>query len=319
MHRIRHRSRRRNKQRKIIIGGVCSLLLIMTVGYAAMQTNLEIKAKGNVIKKATGGEALLDNVDVVTSGDGLYKDVYEENVYTYRGANPNNYVAFNDETWRIISVNTSDNTIKIMRNEILKDRQFSISSCSISYNNNQENGIYIINNIIYAAGDISTTIVCKNWANPVELNTYLNTTYYNTLTKVEQKKMVNGTYKIGEVNNSNENIITDIEQAKVTMWKGKIGLIDAAEYVRASTNSSCTGVHDYFVNSDCYDNSNNYNWMDSNDNWWSISPSTISNAHIWSIDNDRISAHSADASSSVRPVVTLSPEVKITSGDGTEK
>lgn len=99
MGRLRHRSRRRNKQRKVIIISICSLLLIMTVGYAAMQTNLEIKAKGNVIKKATAGSDLVDKAGVVTSGDGLYADSYESNVYTYRGANPNNYVTFNGETW----------------------------------------------------------------------------------------------------------------------------------------------------------------------------------------------------------------------------
>ena len=120
----RHRSRRKNKQRKIIIISTCSILLLMTAGYAAMQTNIEINAKGNVIKKDTLGSDLIDMVGVVTSGDGLYKDSYEENVYTYRGANPNNYVTFNGEEWRIISVNTADNTIKIMRNGGLLDREY---------------------------------------------------------------------------------------------------------------------------------------------------------------------------------------------------
>ena len=133
MGRLRHRSRRRNKQRKVIIISICSLLLIMTVGYAAMQTNLEIKAKGNVIKKATAGSDLVDKAGVVTSGDGLYADSYESNVYTYRGANPNNYVTFNGETWRIISANTSDNTIKI-----IKDTSIGIMPYDTSTNNRSE-------------------------------------------------------------------------------------------------------------------------------------------------------------------------------------
>ena len=52
---------------------------------------------------------------VTTTGDGLYADTYEEGRYIYKGANPNNYITFSGETWRIISVE-SDNTIKIMRN-----------------------------------------------------------------------------------------------------------------------------------------------------------------------------------------------------------
>lgn len=63
MRRSRYKTRRRNKQRKIIIISVCDLLLIMTVGYVAMQTNLEIKAKGNIVSNPTGGEALLEMVD----------------------------------------------------------------------------------------------------------------------------------------------------------------------------------------------------------------------------------------------------------------
>ena len=122
------RKRRRNKQRKIIIVSVCSLLLIMSAGYAAMQTNLNIKAKGNVVEKTSLGSDLVNMAGVVDSGDGLYKDSYESNVYTYRGSNPNNYVTFNGESWRIISANTSDNTIKIMRNGVLSDRVYDARS-----------------------------------------------------------------------------------------------------------------------------------------------------------------------------------------------
>ncbi len=42
------RRRRRRKQRKIIIISSLTLLFIMTVGYAAFQTNISITAKGNV-------------------------------------------------------------------------------------------------------------------------------------------------------------------------------------------------------------------------------------------------------------------------------
>ena len=42
----------------------------------------------------------------VTEGDGLYKDEYEEGKYTYKGVNPNNYITFNNEMWRIISIDS---------------------------------------------------------------------------------------------------------------------------------------------------------------------------------------------------------------------
>ena len=186
MRRSRYKTRRRNKQRKIIIISVCGLLLIMTVGYAAMQTNLEIKAKGNIVSNPTGGEALLEMVDVVTSGDGLYKDSYEENVYTYRGSNPNNYVKFNGESWRIVSANTSDNTIKIMRNAVLSDRAFDTSSNGRNDGNycNHSSGcnIWGSSSTLYNASLSPKTTLAREvggtaYALPskeAELNTYLN-------------------------------------------------------------------------------------------------------------------------------------------------
>ncbi len=51
----------------------------------------------NTCFSKTGGEWVLDNTDIVASGDGLYADEYEDGKYTYKGANPNNYVTFNNE------------------------------------------------------------------------------------------------------------------------------------------------------------------------------------------------------------------------------
>ena len=100
----------------------------------------------------SAGDSILDNTDIVTSGDGLYEDEYEEGKYTYKGANPNNYVTFNNEIagWRIISIN-SDGTIKIMRDASIGNRAWDSSSSN-------------------------------NWNRPATLNTYLNGTYYNNLT-----------------------------------------------------------------------------------------------------------------------------------------
>ncbi len=69
---------RRNKQKKIILITSITLLLFLTIGYAAFQTNLNITAKANI--------KTIDITDkVVTSGDGLYEDQYEDGRYIYRG------------------------------------------------------------------------------------------------------------------------------------------------------------------------------------------------------------------------------------------
>ena len=85
----------------------------------------------NTCFSKTGGEWVLDNTDIVTSGDGLYADEYEEGKYTYKGANPNNYVTFNNEKagWRIIFIN-SDGTIKIMRDASIGNMAWDSSNSS---------------------------------------------------------------------------------------------------------------------------------------------------------------------------------------------
>ena len=130
----------------------------------------------------TGGEWVLDNVDIVNSGEGLYADEYEDGKYTYKGVNPNNYVTFNNERWRIISIN-SDGTIKIMRDA----------------------------SIGYIAWDSSGS---NNWNLPATLNTYLNGDYYNSLTSTAQSQIVEGTYYAGAVTDDNNDIQDQIVMKK---------------------------------------------------------------------------------------------------------
>ena len=129
------------------------------------------------------------DVIVVNSGDGLYADEYEEGKYTYKGANPNNYVTFNNEEagWRIISIN-SDGTIKIMRD----------ANINTSYN---------------LVWDTSNS---NNWNRPATLNTYLNGDYYNSLSSTAQSQIVEGTYYAGAVTRDNNDIQDQISDEKVT-------------------------------------------------------------------------------------------------------
>ena len=331
MHRLRPRNRRRNKQRKIIIISACSPLLFMTVGYAAMSTNLEINAKGNIIKKATAGNDLVEMVGIVNTGDGLYKDSYEENVYTYRGSNPNNYVTFNNELWRIISVNTNDNTIKIIRNVILENRLYDTANGryqgSSGYCNNNEYGCNIwgssstlydenLSPITELAREVSETkYTLPN--KEADLNDYLNGEYYNRLNTMA-KSMIkeDAVYKVGVLYCNNTSINQDIEQVNAVKWKGKIALIDATEYIKASTDSSCTNIDAAYTTANC----KNDNWIFNNDTWWTISPYSYSYSRdIGAINsNGLIDAYLVRYAHGVRPVVTLKPDVKITSGDGSE-
>ena len=223
---------------------------------------------------------LTDNV--VTSGDGLYKDSYEDNVYTYRGSNPNNYVSFNNELWRIVSINRSDNTMKIIKNTMLNQQQYdSVSSryngsyCdSVNYGCNiwgSSSTLYDINkkpiNAIdkYYNGYSNSTYSLPS--SDAELNTYLNGAYYNSLTETARGMITNGSYKAGVLNyDVNQTTNTDLQQINAVKWEGKVTLLDGSEYVRASLNNSCTGVGAYWNNIACYNNG--INWLLSSESSW---------------------------------------------------
>lgn len=118
------RRRKMKKQKQIVIISSLCLVLCLCVGYAAFQTTLSMKAKGN-IKELPNCEMGGIKVNTVTDGDGLYKDIYEEERCVYRGQNPDNYKMFNDELWRIIAKET-DGTYKIIKNDVLATREFDV-------------------------------------------------------------------------------------------------------------------------------------------------------------------------------------------------
>ena len=100
--RRRRRSHRRGKNhtvRNIVIS--CFVLTFLFASeYAAFQTVININVKGNIKQKPFNIEKLKQNI--VTSGDGLYIDSYEENRYIYRGSNPDNYIELDNKLYRIM-------------------------------------------------------------------------------------------------------------------------------------------------------------------------------------------------------------------------
>lgn len=253
-------------------------------------------------------------------------------MYAYRGSNPNNYVTFNEELWRIISVNTSDNTIKIMRNDVLSDRKYDDVAKRYSsggYCNDDGYGCNIwgssstlydsnlspITTLAREVGKTAYTLLTSE----ADLNTYLNDEYYKGLNSTVQRMITEGIYKVGVLNNqSGQKINVDISQVNAVKWKGKVALIDATEFVRVSINSSCDSVY-----SSTYSGGTNcgiLNWMLFDEIYWTMSPfSDTYSSYVFYVDAaGRLYDGFGDANNlyGVRPIVTLSSEVQITGGTG---
>lgn len=207
---MRRRFTRREKRRKgkqIITIATACLLLILGVGYAAFQTNISLKAKGNIKCIGTIAKELLLK-EVVNSGDGLYKDTYEPTRYFYKGASPKNYITFNNEMWRIISLE-EDGSLKIIKDESIGQRAWPDNTV---------------------------------WGEPVEINTYLNTEYLNSIS-TNYDKIISHDFKTGIIKDLvNDDLTNQIYEENQTIWNGKIGLISVSEYLRLNSNIGMCGT-----------------------------------------------------------------------------
>ena len=228
------------------------------------------------------------------SGDGLYKDIYEDGKCTYKGINPNNYIKFNNEMWRIISIG-ADNTIKIMRNESIGDMAFDTTGGT--YGN-------------------------SNWDRPADLKSYLNETYLPTIT-VNNDKIVSHTWSIGRVTNNNSDLAGQIISENGTQSQAtSIGMITVSEYLRANTNTE--QCENYSLNNTnrttCLTTNWMYNIVPSRDYLWTISPNASNSYSVFTVcgyssNAGRLSSINANISSGVSPVLYLTPSITLT-GDG---
>ena len=227
--------------------------------------------------------------EVVTSGDGLYKDEHEEGRYIYKGNNPNNYITFNDENagWRVISVE-NDGTIKIVK----------IDSIGNEYWNSTDS---------------------TNWES-ASLNKYLNGTYYNRLTSTAQSQIVEHDFSVGSVYEDSSNLANQINEENTEKWNGKVGLISTSEYIRANTNTAQCGTVELNNNNGCI------NWMalpNTNSNWWTINGTRYNSTYAYFYNYGRLTGsiygHNVNVSRfGVKPAVYLSSSLKIISGSGTQ-
>ena len=232
-------------------------------------------------KEPTTGETIIEDA-------GLEKDPYECR-YFFTGANPNNYITFNDEKagWRIISVEC-DGTIKIMRTASIGNQTWD-------------------------------TLMSNNWGRPASLNTYLNETYYNGLNSTAQSQIVAKDWNIGAVSYNDNNMANTINNEKAAKWNGKVALVTVSEYIRSNNNKSSCGS--FSLNNDNYSICKNAGWMYySTTWWWTLSPSATGSGGVFYVDyRGNIENYNvAGTNIAVHPVLYLSSEVKITGGTGTK-
>ena len=237
---------------------------------------------------------------------GATEDITE---YRYRGANPKNYVTFNNEVWRIIGVfPTDDGTGKIEnRIKIIKDQS--------------------IGNKYW---DTSGEYGSNNWARPATLNTELNTTYLNSLDSTAQNMIGDAKYYLGgykdttitsEVMYSYERKIKNTTSNEFYYGTnpnnlvGKLGLMYASDYGYAASDE-CKQTLNNYNNTTCKNN----NWLFKSNNEW-ILPQNANDSggvfYFYSGGGVSCNYRAGGWQFAVRPGLYLKSSVQIIGGSGT--
>ena len=238
-------------------------LLTVTVKYndvteqpSDLTADLEVtldysQAPEGYVPPAPSGVIGGQKVELVESGDGLYEDSYEAGRLIYRGQNPNNYIMFNDELWRIIAKET-DGTYKIIRNDLLAKRAYDErnhrSTENNSYCQEPQNGCGV-----YAAVEGTFSSPSGSQSGTVtedsSIKIYLNEDYYvNDINSTAKGQMTSHSFNIGAVEELDQSgaeadsIEKNIAGEKMYQWTGNVGLVNVSDIFKASINPLCTSA-----------------------------------------------------------------------------
>ena len=271
-------------------------------------------------------------------GEGLKKDNTSDENIRYYGSNPDNYVSFNNELWRIIGV-FGDN-VKLVRSEKLGDLSWDSSESSVNegwgVNEWSTSALKNYLNTMYYGG---TSVTCYNGQNKKEVACPTN-----KLDNTSKSLIDNHTWNIGAPNynklyDSTTNSYDTVEFYKAergtvngkictsgdycndtvtrtTEWTGYIGLPYVTDYTYASSENDCNTKIDQSTTYKCKNN----NWMSQNIWYWTLSPDTDSgNSHfVWRVHSvGVVLGGNAAYGGAVFPAIYLKSNILIESGKGT--
>ena len=270
----------------------------------------------------------------------------------YYGSNPNNYVSFNNELWRIIGI--FGNNVKLIRNDRLGWLSWDTSESTVNngYGINQWGESKDTSGNIYEGADLQVylnkmyyggiEVTCYNDLNntkttcPKDSNgnflelddvaknlidnhtwnigamRYISRT--NTLTFYQAERgSVHGKSSCSSGNQCNDTII------RTTEWTGYVGLPYVTDWAYASSESVCE------TNMATQDSSNNYicknnNWMQKSILAWYLLPVTTSSGacYAWYVNKTGDPAGNYTYGlGGVIPAVYLKSDVFVTGGLGT--
>ena len=319
------------------------------------QGNLNIIYSGKLglsyeqgIKTPTGADTIIAKVGT----DGLVAEEHEATEqlgavidYRYTGANPNNYVSFNNELWRIIGVfptedasGNIENRIKIIRNESIgryswDNKASGTGSSTSSYGSNDwsDSALQIVLN--EGAYYNRTTGNCPSGRNGATTACDFSTTGLTEEAKSmisDSKWYLGGTSSYTSSSNGLSSHFYSYERGAIvyggrpTSFIGEIGLLYLSDYGYATGGGSTTSREEclatalYSWSSSSYSDCKNNDWLLYSSNQWTITPNSGSSYLVFGVTSAGfVNYYFANFTFAARPVLYLDSMVQITGGTGT--
>ncbi len=287
-------------------------------------------------------------------GEGLKIDNTNDSNIRYYGSNPNNYVRFNNELWRIIGV--FGNNVKLVRSETLGKLSWDSSESTINNGNgiNQWGKSTYEDGTSYPGSDLmqylnkmyygGTTVTCYGGQ-----NNKTTTCPTNTLDELSKSLIDNHTWNTGASNydtlyDSTIKTLDTVEFYKeergsvngkicssskwcndtvtrITEWTGYVGLPYVTDWAYASSENDCNTKIDQSSPYKCKNN----NWMHYGSTWEDYTMYLSPNANtfdandVWFVVGDGLTGFNFGAAKplSVFPTIYLKSNILIESGKGT--
>ena len=282
---------------------------VLTVSNVTSAITCTIKFKKSLPPASEYIESLLSS-----NPNAMANDDPDGNI-RYMGSNPNNYVSFNNELWRIIGV-------------------FNVKS---STSGSTEKRLKIIRNSSIGSMPWDNGNRANNWTNAT-INKYLNSTYLTTINSTYQSMIENTYWNLGGSSSYEDATAsmfytrergTAVYNGNPTYWVGKIGLMYPSDYGYATSGgnfysrSECLNMAIYnwnsitdYIASECYKNNYLYDSNNQN-NYWTLMHYTISSDYVFFTNYGTISSENVWTSYQIKPVLYLKSSVSITGGTGT--
>ena len=268
--------------------------------------------------------------------------------YRYIGANPNNYVKFNDELWRIIGVfDVDDGTgkiekrLKIIRNESIGNYSWDNKDTSTGAENSYGKNNWTdarLNYLLNEGHDSETYGGSLYW------NRRSGTCYYGQnnattscdftatgLTDSAKKMIGDAKWYLGGSSTYNDVTApmfytrergTTVYSGRSTSWIGKVGLMYPSDYGYATSGNSSTSrstclakeMYNWDGLSVCYQN----DWLFKSSYMWTLSLYSSNSRSVFGVSNGGyVSSDNADSNyRGVWPVVHLKSTIKVITGTG---